>query len=217
MTKSNLFASDPIFNKEYRIRFEYYFDNRYCDREPQLTNLDSLIRDFLLGLGFTLDLGIRGLGKAQSGVDLIHSAFRYVHKAKEKHNKKIDKRESKLICALATSAFLFDFGYDDVYTYTQMEKKYVHLYKINMNKVRVYAKELYKILALRFDEFLNLVPMSPIKWSMIERAVHGTKGRKSGQNSKVSKDIWSEAFRDSQRVHEAEQHVQGSAAISVIS
>lgn len=215
MTKNNMFPNDPLFNKEYRIRFEYYFDNRYCDKAPQKSKLDPMLEDFLLALGFTFDSGVRGIEAYTGFVDSVPRVMSYIHKQKERNTRKIDERESSLICALASSAFLFDFGYDDVYTYTQMEKEYIHLYKINMNKVRMYAKELYKILAQRFDEFLNLVPMTPIKWSIVEGRKNGK--RKSRQGSEFSKDIWSKAFRDSERACQTEQHIQGQTTISTVS
>ena len=159
---------EPHLVKHYRLRFEQGYGKRYESSPRVELDILPLLLPFVEALGF-YHTGPRKL-QMDTQEELLDSLFGFF----VKHNNTIITDDVVLAKYLGIAAFLHDYGGDYWTEYSKLESLFRMCYTINHNRVRIIGKEVYSCIAMRFDQYMTCSPITPIRWSSIEKPAKST-------------------------------------------
>lgn len=167
--KKGIIDLDPHLRKEYRLRFETFYDYRYIPRRETRVNINLHLRPFIETLGFsTYHTGIRYLQVTDDQFRTLDNLCSFVVYCKQFEGAVFSNIEKKAIASLATAATLFTLGDDQTRRYLRVEQEAIHQFKVDIERIRVHAKHVYSLIMSRLDQYLTCSPISPIRWSLLE-------------------------------------------------
>lgn len=190
--------------KGYRQRFDTYFTNRYKIRAQRKLDLLPYLVPFIEALGFSpVHTGVRYLPVTNDVYETVCNLVEFVVQCKEREGKVFSMIERRTITSLGAAAFLYSVGHDETARYLAVEREYLHRFGKDIDRARIYAKEAYLCLATRFDQYLTTSPITPIKWSYIEKMAPS------------SQSMWSVSMRDMRSPYAKRVDRQYTAATSL--
>ena len=155
--------------QEYRVRFETFFDTRYDDQPRDEADLLPFIIPFLHALGFHHTKGPRYVKMTDDPFQTLDNVCRRVVYWKKAG--RLNRIERKAAASCAAAAMLYTLGHNETDRYLDIEKAAVLLYRVDIERIRINAKDAFTHMMSRFDQYMTCSPIAPIYWSRINSSV----------------------------------------------